>query len=94
MLFGKQTCLLPKDFKRVLFKKIEEEIPLKDVLEFLTTVPPLKYPLSTELEEKLPNITGALLLVLAKIMKEVDPDDRAVDHTTIERSKKIMDLLL
>jgi hypothetical protein len=78
----------------ILFKKIEEEISLEEVLKFLTTVPPLKYPLSDELEEKLPTITGALLLVLAKIMKEVDSDDRALDHNTIEKSKKIIDLLL
>ncbi len=78
----------------VLFKKLEEEVSLDDVLAFLTTTPPLKYPLSADLEAKLPMVTGALLLVLAKIMKEVDPDDRALDHTTIERAKNIMDLVL
>jgi len=77
-----------------LFKKLEEEVSLEDVLAFLTTVPPLKYPLSAELEEKLPVLTGTLLLVLAKIMKEVDPEDRALDHATIERTKTIMDLVL
>jgi len=33
----------------IAFKKLEEEIEVKDVLDFLTTVPPLKYPLSADL---------------------------------------------
>ena len=76
------------------FRKLEEEIDLKDVLEMLTTFPPLKYPYSAELEEKLPEITGALIVVMARMMKEVDDNDRALDHKTIEKTKKIMDLTL
>ncbi len=78
----------------IAFKKLEEEIDLQDVLDTLTTFPPLKYPYSAELEAKLPEITGALLVVMAKIMKEVDDNDRAVDHKTIETTKRIMDLTL
>jgi len=76
------------------FRKLEEEIDLQDVLNVLTTFPPLKYPYSAELEEKLPEITGALLVVMARIMKEVDDNDRAIDHKTIETTKRIMDLTL
>jgi hypothetical protein len=76
------------------FRKLEEEIDLQDVLDTLTTFPPLKYPYSAELEAKLPEITGALLVVTARIIKEVDDNDRAVDHKTIERTKRIMDLTL
>jgi len=38
---------------------------------------------SQKLEAKLPEITGALLVVMAKIMDKVDSNDRAVDHATI-----------
>ena len=76
------------------FRKLEEEIPVEDVIEMLTTYPPLKYPYSAELEVKLPEITGALLVVMARIMKEVDDNDRAIDHKTIETTKRIMDLTL
>jgi len=76
------------------FRKLEEEIDLKDVINMLTTFPPLKYPYSAELEEKLPEVTGALIVVMARIMKEVDDNDRALDHKTIEKTKKIMDLTL
>jgi hypothetical protein len=76
------------------FRKLEEEIDLKDVINMLTTFPPLKYPYSAELEEKLPEVTGALIVVMARIMQEVDDNDRALDHKTIEKTKKIMDLTL
>jgi len=78
----------------ITFRKMEEEIDLKDVLDTLTTFPPLKYPYAADLEEKLPEITGALLVVMAKIIKEVDGNDRAVDHDTIQKTKTIMDLTL
>jgi len=76
------------------FKKLEEEIDLQDVLNYLTTVPPLKYPLAAELEAKLPEITGAILVVMARIMKEIDTEKRRVNHELIERSSRIMDLTL
>ncbi|SFV52098.1 hypothetical protein MNB_SM-7-1211 [hydrothermal vent metagenome] len=75
------------------FKKLEEAIALDDVLNMLTTFPPLKYPYAAELEEKLPEITGALLVVMAKIIKEID-SNRTVDHKTIEKTKEIMNLTL
>jgi len=78
----------------IAFRKLEEEVDLQDVLNTLTTFPPLKYPYAADMEEKLPEITGALLVVMAKIMKEIDDNDRAIDHTTIEKTKTIMDLTL
>jgi len=78
----------------ISLKKLEEEIELSDILEFLTTIPPLKYALASDLEARLPLITGALLVVMAKIMKEVDDNDRALDHDTIAKTKRIMDLTL
>jgi len=76
------------------FRKLEEVIDVDDVLNFLAAVPPLKYPISEELEPKLPEIVGALLVVMARIMKEVDDNDRALDVKTIETTKRIMDLTL
>ena len=78
----------------ISFKKLEEELPVEDILNFLSTVPPLKYPLSADLEAKLPEITGALLVVLAKVMKEIDSESRQVNHELIEKSSKILDLTL
>jgi hypothetical protein len=76
------------------FKKLEEAIDVKDILDFLTTVPPLKYPISADLEAKLPEITGALMVVMAKIIKEIDDNDRALDHETLGKTKRIMNFTL
>ncbi len=76
------------------FKKLEETIDLQDVLNYLTTIPPLKYPLAAELEAKLPEITGAILVVMARIMKEIDEEKRRVNHELIEKAARIMDLTL
>jgi len=78
----------------IAFKKLEEEIDVQDVLNYLTTVPPLKYPLAAELEAKLPEITGAILVVMARIMKEIDEEKRRVNHELIEKTARIMDLTL
>ena len=78
----------------IAFRKLEEELSVDDILEFLASVPPLKYPLSAELEAKLPEITGALLVVLAKVIKAVDDEARAVNHEAIEKASQILDLTL
>lgn len=75
-------------------KKLEEEVEVEDVLDYLTTVPPLKYPLAADLEAKLPNLTGAIVLVMARIMKEMETESRRVNHEMIERAGHIMDLTL
>jgi len=75
-------------------RKLEEEVALEDVLTFLTNSTPIKYALSEEAEAKLPELTGAILVIMAKIMKEVDDNDRALDHDTIAKTKRIMDLTL
>ncbi len=78
----------------ITFKKLEEELNVDDILAFLSTVPPLKYPLAAELEAKLSEITGALLVVLAKVIKEVDENARQVNHEAIKKASDILDLTL
>ncbi len=78
----------------IAFKQLDEELSIDDILAFLASVPPLKYPLTTELEAKLPEITGALLVVLAKVIKAVDDEARTVSHETIEKASQILDLTL
>ena len=76
------------------FKELEEELSLQDILDFLATKPPLKYPLEAELENKLPQIVGTLLYILARIMKEVDPGIRQPSSEDIERAGRILDLTM
>ncbi|NPA28356.1 MAG: DUF1931 family protein, partial [Epsilonproteobacteria bacterium] len=74
------------------FKKLDQELDLKDILDRLATHPPL-YELEIELEKDLVNIVGGLTLVLARTIKEIH-HERLVSHEAIERAKQIMDLTL
>ena len=76
------------------FKELEETLELQDILDFLATQPPLKYPLEAELEKKLPEIVGTLLFILAKIIKEISPDCRQPSSEDIERAGKVLDLTM
>jgi hypothetical protein len=76
------------------FRKLEEELPVEDILEQLTHYPVLKYELSPEVEAKLPEITGTMLVVMAKVMKHINNESRQVTSELIEKSKDILDLTL
>jgi hypothetical protein len=75
------------------FKKLEEELDVKDVVEMLTKYPPT-ITLESALEDRLPEITGGIFLTLAKIMKDIDTKKRSVDHDLIRTAKDILDLTL
>jgi hypothetical protein len=75
------------------FKELEEEVDLQDVLTFLEQIPPLKYPISAELEAKLPEYIGALMLIIAKVLKEIGAE-RKPSKEDIERTGRILDLTL
>ena len=75
------------------FKKLEHELDLEDILERLATYPPL-LELEAELEKSLPEIVGGLTLALAKVMKLLDKEHRAVSHELIKESKHILNLVL
>jgi len=75
------------------FKELEEEVDIQDVLQFLEQIPPLKYPISAELEAKLPEYIGALMLIIARVLKELGAQ-RKPSKEDIERTGRILDLTL
>ncbi len=76
------------------FRKLEEEVELQDVLNFLATMPPLKYPLEAELEKKLPEIVGTLIYILANLIKSISPDTRKPSSEDIEKAGRVLDLTM
>ena len=78
---------------KYFFKKLEESIEVKDVVEMLTHYP-ATLALEVELENRLPEIFGGVLLGMAKIMKALDHDDRTVDHEMIRKAKAVLDLTM
>ncbi len=73
------------------FKKLEEEVDAKDVAETMAHYP-ATIALEVELENRLPEIAGGLLLSVAKTMRVIDHSDRSVDHELIKKAKEILDL--
>jgi len=86
---------ITKGFEESLrqFKELEEEVDLQDVLTFLEKIPPLKYPISADLEAKLPEYIGALMLIIAKVLKELGAG-RKPSSEDIDRCERILDLTL
>jgi len=74
--------------------ELEEQIELGPILEYLASLPPLKFPLEVELENELPNIVGGLLLVMAKTLSVITREARSFDMNDLERAKRILDLTL
>jgi len=76
------------------FKELEEEVPLEDILKFLASKPPLKYPLEAELEQRLPEIVGTLIYIVARILKEVSEDNRYPSEEELDKTERILNLTL
>ncbi len=87
---------LTKAFKESMkkFEELEEELELKQILEHLATMPPLRYDLEIELEQKLPLIAGTLLYILALIAKEFSPKDRSLSSEDLKRVADILNLMI
>ena len=76
------------------FRKIDEEIELKSILEYIAALPPLNVTYSYETEERLPRVVGGLSVALARTFTIVDPDLKNPQTKHWERAFRIFDLLL
>src|SRR5690348_2739239 len=76
------------------FRKMDDNIELKPILDRLATYPPLDRMPSEETKTRLPEIVGGLGLALAKIMKNVDPDVKNPQSQQWERAMRIFDELM
>ena len=76
------------------FKRIEEEIELRPVLDSIAARPPLDLTLSTEAEARLPLLYGRVTVALAKTFKIVDAEMKAVHRREWERAFQLVRLLV
>jgi hypothetical protein len=76
------------------FRKIDEEIELKSILEYIAALPPLNVTYSYETEERLPRVVGGLSVALAHSFTIIDPDLKNPQTRHWERAFRIFDLLL
>ena len=75
------------------FTDLEITLNLQEILDHIATLPPA-YELDAETEKALPEIVGTLIVVLAKITKELSRDDNVVSEKEHEAAERIMNLVL
>jgi Domain of unknown function (DUF1931) len=77
-----------------VFRRYEESIDLKPILDHLATYPPLERPLSLDVEAKLPDIVGTLIMLAGQAMKIIDPEVKNPGSDLWERVLRLMELML
>jgi hypothetical protein len=76
------------------FKRINAEIDLQSVLDYLAARPPLDLAYSDETEAELPRIFGGVSVGLAKTFKIIEPDLKNPQTKHWEQAMGIFNLLL
>ena len=76
------------------FRRYEESIELKPILDHLATYPPLERALSLEVEAMLPELAGTLAMLAGHEMKIIDPDVKNPRGDMWEKVLCLMELLL
>ncbi|MFL6055368.1 MAG: DUF1931 family protein, partial [Actinoallomurus sp.] len=76
------------------FRKLDEEIELRPLLERLAKHPPLDLVVAEETEQTLPGIAGGLTVALARAFKLIDTKLKNPYTEHWERVARVFDLLL
>jgi hypothetical protein len=76
------------------FRKLDEDIELKSIFEYIAELPPLNVTYSYDTEERLPGIVGGLSVALARTFTIIDPRLKNPQTRHWERAFRIFDLLL
>ncbi|WP_299029107.1 DUF1931 family protein [uncultured Thermanaerothrix sp.] len=87
---------LTAGFQRSLqaFRDLDEDIELRPILERMATYPPLDRTLSAEVEALLPDLAGALLLIMARSLKVLDPKVENPVPEHFDRLEALLELTL
>ena len=76
------------------FRRLDEEIELRDILESLAARPPLDMALDDETQARLPLIFGGISVALARTFKAIDGEIKAVHTEEWERVFTVFRLLV
>jgi len=76
------------------FERMDVALRLEPVLEQLAKLPPLDLEVGDDVREILPKVAGALVVALAKVLKEIDPKLKNPQSEHWARAERIFDLLL
>jgi hypothetical protein len=76
------------------FRRLDEQIELKRILDHLAALPPLDLANSEETTARLSEIAGGISVALAHTFKIIDPELKNPQTEHWERAQHIFDLLL
>jgi hypothetical protein len=76
------------------FRRIDEEIELQPILEYLAAQPPLDAALSEETQARLPELFGGISVALARVFKILAAELKAVHTQEWERAFTVLRVLL
>jgi Domain of unknown function (DUF1931) len=76
------------------FRRLDEQIELKPILDHLAALPPLDLANSEETTARLSEIAGGISVALAHTCKIIDPELKNPQTEHWERAQHIFDLLL
>jgi Domain of unknown function (DUF1931) len=76
------------------FRKLDEEIELRPILDYIAVRPPLSAAMSDDTQQGLPEVFGGISVALARTLKILDPSARAVLPAEWDRAFRIFDLLI
>ena len=76
------------------FKKYDYHLDLTPSLEKITAIPQMNLVYQKEVEEGLSDLAGALIIMLAKIFKIIDPDLKNPVTADWEKVNNIFDIIL
>ncbi len=76
------------------FRSLDEALELKPILETLATLPEIGAEYSDEVESRLPEIVGGLVVALAKTFKILDPALKNPQSEHWDKAQRIFDTLI
>ncbi len=76
------------------FRSLDEALELKPILAELSKVPYFDVAVSEEVEARLPDIVGALVVVLARTMKVIDPKVKNPQTRHWDQAEQIFSMLM
>lgn len=76
------------------FRKLDEELSVKTILDRLTALPPLNLTIGADVEAMLPDLAGAMTISLAKVFKVLDPHAKNPSTELWDRAEQIYTILL
>jgi hypothetical protein len=76
------------------FRKLDEEIEVRPILDYIAARPPLSAMVSEETQQGLPEIFGGISVALARTLKILDPSARSIPPAEWDRAFRLFDLLI